>query len=371
MPAVFTGNGYREVVSPNARAGDFSELPMIDLKYASSPNLQDRLKVAEQLCDACTRIGFFYIKNTTMPDEIRKGAFAAAKKYFELPFETKMENHINKNPAFFGYTGMYDENPDATKKGDLHECFDINYQASADYLDHPREKVQEMLASGEIWPSVWPGGIAEDDFRKPLEAYQREILRIGRTLVRLFALALNMPEDFFDDKFTVPGLMLRVLLYPPQDHKPKEDHVGIGAHTDYDVLTILAQDEHNALQVLNRNGEWIQAPPIPGTFVVNICDLMARWTNDVFVSTVHRVINENKTDRYSIPCFFGVNYKTIVEALPTCCSEKNPQKWPAVQAGEYILQRLRESYPNREMAWSQNGAIKVAPDVEEPEILVA
>ncbi|KAH8881990.1 Clavaminate synthase-like protein [Thozetella sp. PMI_491] len=357
--AVFTGNGYRDVVNPHARVGEFSELPIIDLEPSYGDNREARIGVAQQVRDACTRVGFFYIKNTTMPEKVRGAAFQAGEAFFKLPLEVKMRSHVNKNPAFFGYTGMFDENTDVTKKGDLHECFDINYQAATDYLKHSQEDIEKMMQSGEVWPTRWPEGIAEHEFRRPMEAYQREILRIGRHLVRLFALALNMPEDFFDDKLAVPSLIQRVLIYPPQEKVPQEDHLGIGAHTDYNTLTILAQDHHNGLQVLNRKGEWIEAPPIPGTFVVNISDLLARWTNDVFVSTVHRVINQNQTVRYSMPAFFGVNFRTVVEALPTCVSKETPAKYPPVIAGEYVLQRLRDTYPQREATWTESGSSEV------------
>lgn len=100
-------------------------------------------------------------------------------------------------------------------------------------MKHDDAKIAQLLASGEIWPTVWPAGISDEEFRQPLEAYQREIIRIGRKLVRLFALALDMPEDYFDDKFAVPNLIQRILYYPPQQDIPQADHLGIGAHTDY------------------------------------------------------------------------------------------------------------------------------------------
>jgi isopenicillin N synthase-like dioxygenase len=138
--------------------------------------------------------------------------------------------------------------------------------------------------------------------------------------------------------------MLRINSYPPQAVKSDGRQIGIGAHTDYECFTILAQQPGiTALQVWNGR-EWIKAPPIPGTFVVNIADLMQRWSNDAFRSTRHRAINVSGAARLSIPFFLGVNYDTLVSPLPGCVSDERPAKYPPVIAGDYVLQRLNETY---------------------------
>jgi isopenicillin N synthase-like dioxygenase len=139
---------------------------------------------------------------------------------------------------------------------------------------------------------------------------------------------------------------MRLLHYPPQPAKTTENDkiIGIGAHTDYECFTILCQDSVSALQVQNANGKWTNAVPIPGTFVVNIGDQFARWTNDIFKSTVHRATNLSGLERYSIPLFFGTNYDVLLEPLPGCVSPGETPKYDIVTAGEYVKSRLEATY---------------------------
>jgi len=167
----------------------------------------------------------------------------------------------------------------------------------------------------------------------------------GRQLFPLFALALDLPESWFDDKTREAAAIMRVLHYPPQTGTHDDRIFGIGAHTDFECFTILWQQPNiQALQVLNARKEWVDATPIPGTLVINIGDQLARWTNDVFKSTVHRAINRTGVKRYSMPLFFGVDYGVMLEPIPSCISEDRPAKYEAVSAGEYVKSRLEETY---------------------------
>lgn len=191
------------------------------------------------------------------------------------------------------------------------------------------------MSGPNAWPSV-PG------FKSTVAAYYAEVLTLARRLVRLFALVLQLPETYFDGMVRKPGAMGRLLHYPPQ---PPDDPLalGIGSHTDIECFTILAQDSQPALQILNVKGEWIEAPPIPGTFVVNIGDMLSRWSNDVFISTVHRVLNVTGKERYSIPFFFGPSYDTVIEPLETCREEGKAANYEKVLAGDYVWRRLARS----------------------------
>lgn len=165
---------------------------------------------------------------------------------------------------------------------------------------------------------------------------------LARRLVRLLAKVLELPTDYFDSAVQMPGAMLRLLKYPAQD--PREpDALGIGAHTDIEAFTILCQGDQPALQILNVEGDWIQAPPVSGTFVVNIGDMLARWTNDVFISTVHRVHNTTGSERFSVPFFFGPSYDTILQPLSTCIPEGSKAEYEPIAAGEYVWRRLAKS----------------------------
>jgi isopenicillin N synthase-like dioxygenase len=177
-----------------------------------------------------------------------------------------------------------------------------------------------------------------------LKAYRDEMLRLARALMSGFAQALDLPPDHFAPVLTDPQAFLRILHYPPQSGAIDPDQIGIGAHSDYESLTILAQDAHPALQVADGRGGWISADPIPGTFVVNIGDQMARWTNDLFRSTLHRAINRTGARRYSIPFFFGPNPDALIDALPGCVSPDRPRRYAPIRAGDYSQQRKADSY---------------------------
>lgn len=242
---------------------------------------------------------------------------------------------IHKSSNFKGYTALLGENTNPENRGDLHEGFDIGWEERSG-----ASREDDGAMTGEnVWPKDLPG------FRESVLDYHHAAVKLGQSLFPLFALALDLPENFFEDKTTKPAAIMRLLYYPPQTGAVDDRVVGIGAHTDYECFTILwQQEEIQALQVLNTNGKWVDAVPIPGTLVVNLGDQFARWTNDVFKSTVHRAVNRSGTERYSIPLFFGTDYDVKLEALPSCISEDAPAKYEVVTAGEYVKSRLEATY---------------------------
>jgi len=157
---------------------------------------------------------------------------------------------------------------------------------------------------------------------------------------------LALPENYFEHLVTHPGGIARLIKYPPSTNpKPlselnEDEEIGLGAHTDYECFTLLLQDSTPGLEILNPDGKWISAEPIKGGIVVNVADFLTRWTNGIYKSTVHRVVNRTSKERYSIPVFFSINYDEKVETLPSCVSEGNPSKFPPITAGRYILDRL-------------------------------
>ncbi|THH06143.1 hypothetical protein EW145_g4288 [Phellinidium pouzarii] len=272
-------------------------------------------------------------KNHGIPEETILGAIEEGKKFFALPTETKFEYDSRKSPNFKGYGGLLSGNNDPENRGDLHEGFDIGPENS-----HSSKK------SAMSGANVWPTAVAPN-FRERVLSYYDAAVSFGRTLFPLFAIALDLPEDFFDDKTQETAAIMRVLHYPPQTG-PHDDRVlGIGAHTDFECFTILWQEPNiDALQVLNAKNEWVKATPIPGTLVINIGDQLARWTNDVFKSTVHRAINRTGVERYSMPLFFGVDYNVELKAIPSCISAERPPKYEVITAGEHVKARLEVTY---------------------------
>ncbi|KDQ49234.1 hypothetical protein JAAARDRAFT_43023 [Jaapia argillacea MUCL 33604] len=315
----------------------FDRIPIIDLAQVSTHNPDIIRVLAKQVRDACMNVGFFYVKNHGIPEGTIHSALSASKDFFSLPLESKLELDMRKN-NFKGYNPVLSSNNDPENRGDLHEGFEFGWE---DLVAKPSvdEGATARSLAANVWPSDAPG------FREALLEYYHAAVNLGKSLFPLFALALDLPADFFEDKTKNSAALMRVLHYPPQTGPVDDRVIGIGAHTDWECFTILWQEpEIQALQVLNTEKRWIDAPPIPGTLVVNIGDQLSRWTNNVFKSTVHRAINRSGVRRYSIPLFFGTDYDVRLEPIPSCVSPERPPKYEVVTAGDYVKERLKATY---------------------------
>ncbi|OSX57200.1 hypothetical protein POSPLADRAFT_1050243 [Postia placenta MAD-698-R-SB12] len=307
-----------------------SHIPIIDLQnipgVGQDPSL--RRSLSETIRDACMNVGFFYVSNHGIPSPNIHEAYSAAKDYFSLPLEEKMELDLRQTPNFKGYNPVRSSNNDPDNDGDMHEGFEFSWE-DLNRSESVEERTQDgAMAGANVWPKHPPG------FREAALTYYHAAVELGRKLFPLFALALELPEDYFDDKTKSSAAIMRILHYPPQTG-PVDDR----------CFTILWQEPGiQALQVLTRQGQWIDAPPIPGTLVINLGDQFARWTNDVFKSTVHRAINRSGVRRYSIPLFFGTDYDVKLEPIPSCVSADRPQKYEVVTAGDYVKSRLVAAY---------------------------
>lgn len=168
---------------------------------------------------------------------------------------------------------------------------------------------------------------------------------LGRKMARAIAIALDLPADSLQPFFADPTTFLRLLHYPPQP--PEEGLFGSAPHTDYGFVTLLAQDDVGGLEVLNKDGDWVPAPPIPGSFVMNVGDILARWSNDVFVSTPHRVINASGRERYSQPFFFDPSMAETIDVLPTCIGPDGQKKYQPIVYRDYLMERIEKNYHYR------------------------
>ncbi|KAH9891881.1 Clavaminate synthase-like protein [Cubamyces lactineus] len=317
----------------------FRDIPIIDLKDLDSPRPEARKALGSAVKDACMNVGFLYVKNHGIPEETIQKAYSASKEFFSLPLDKKMELDMRKSSAFKGYNALLTSNLDPINRGDLHEGFEFGWEEIQARDNDEKRANDGVMAGANVWPSDIP------DFREALLSYYHAAVNLGRKMFPLFALALDLPENFFDDKTKNAAAIMRVLHYPPQTGAVDDRVIGIGAHTDFECFTILWQEPGiQALQVLNKRNEWIDAPPIPGTLVINLGDQFARWTNDVFKSTVHRAINRSGVRRYSIPLFFGTDYDVKLEPIPSCVSPERPAKYEVVTAGEYVKERLKATY---------------------------
>jgi isopenicillin N synthase-like dioxygenase len=321
----------------------FEEIPIIDFAPMLGSDRAAKQALAAALRRACTEIGFFYIKNHGVPQPLIDAAFAECPRFFGLPLPEKMAIHVRNSVNHSGYTPLLEENTDPTAKGDLHEAFDIAHEL-------PEREPDRAAVAHYHGANQWPAAASLPGFRDAIETYYAAMHALGQRLFAAFALALDLPEDYFVPHTNRPTATLRILSYPSQDGPIDPQRIGIGAHSDYDCFTILAQETVPALQILNQQRKWIEAPPVRGTFVINIADQMARWTNDIFASTVHRALNTSGRARYSIPFFIGSNHDTLIAALPGCVSTDRPAKYPPVSAGDYIQSRFDATYACRQEA---------------------
>jgi isopenicillin N synthase-like dioxygenase len=317
----------------------FQHIPIVDLKHLLSSEPDVRRKLADQIRDACLNVGFLYVKNHGIHEELTQDALQASKQFFSLPLETKMELDNRTTPNFKGYSALLSGNNDPENSGDLQEGFEFGRE-ELDPKHNAHIGVNDgVMAGANVWPSDLPG------FRLAVLKYYHAAVNLGKLLFPLFALALYLPEDFFDDKTGNSAAMMRVLHYPPQTGPVDGRVIGIGAHTDWECFTILWQEPGiQALQVLNADKQWINAPPIPGALVINLGDEFARWTNDIFKSTVHRAINRSGVRRYSIPLFFGTDYDVELQPIPSCVSPERPAKYEVITSGEYVKSKLKATY---------------------------
>lgn len=342
MKTVITGNGPRAVKNTDLESlvVPFSSIPVIDFSAMYSDDASARQAVGEAVRKACTEVGFFYASGHGVPQTVIDNTFSAAQRFFDLPLEEKVKVDISKSPNLRGYTGLLEENTNMEGLGDLHEGFDIA-------LDLPPDDPDVLAGTFGCGPNQWPEQLP--GFREALLDYQNAIFAFGQKIFSAFALALDLDEAFFASFSDKPMAQMRVLHYPTQEGEIDERQIGIGPHSDYECFTVLCTDATPSLQVLNSAGEWIQAPPIPGTFVVNVGDLMARWTNGYFASTLHRAINTSGRARYSIPFFYGTNADALIEVLPSCQSTDWPPAFEPIKASDYIRSRFNDTYAHRSL----------------------
>ena len=305
-----------------------SELPVIDIGPSFSDDTVARDRIAEEIGAACRDTGFFYISNHGVDQSLIDGAFVQANRFFDQPHDRKEK--CKKQGFSNGYEPPESQRLDNESPGDIKESFNFtmgNVPGTPGY-------------KANIWPEDFPG------FRDTLEAYEQAVWQAGLQVSRLISLSLGMPFNHFDETFAPQKSPLRILRYPPHPDDAKFNQLGCGAHTDWGWITLLSQDSLGGLEVETASGEWVRVEPIPGTFVVNLGDIMLRWSNGKYHSSLHRVMNNRSgQNRHSIVLFFNQAHETQVECLPTCLEPGETPKFPPCTAGEHSTQRYNESRP--------------------------
>jgi isopenicillin N synthase-like dioxygenase len=307
---------------------DFQTIPVVDVSgLFGTP--EEVAAVAEQLRVVSSEVGFLYVTGHGVPEELFEGVLAQAEQFFALPLEQKMDVYIGNSSNHRGYVPTGEEGgsvksllPDGTEKPpDLKEAFDLSLELPADDLEY-------LAGNPMLGPNQWP---PVPGMKETVNAYYDATIAFGKVLLRGFAAALGEPAGAFDDLVTRAPSQLRLIHYPFDSSAT--DAEGIGAHTDFEVFTMLRPTKPG-LEVLNAAGEWIDAPPVEGAYVVNIGDMLEIMSNGFFTSTTHRV-RKVAEERYSFPLFFNVDYDVLVEPLPRFVRTDGENKIP-LKAGEHL-----------------------------------
>ena len=332
-----------------------SPIPLIDLQKFSSASELERARVIAEVRKALEEIGFLLIKGHGVDQLLIDRVTNASLTFFDRP-ETDKLKYCSAKPGARGYNRMRGRTvgkaQDSTYLASLQESYAVGRPSVPNDPYFFTKEAGHSFADN-IWPDA-PG-----DFAPAMTEYYNAMERTYRTIMRLFAVALELPETYFDDKIDKHGSLLRLTHYPSLDSEPLPGEYRSGAHTDGGALTILhIDDTPNALQVKLRSGEWINVNRVPGAFVINIGDMMMRWTNDKWTSNWHRVVNPQLVNgrtnrRLSLVYFCSTNHDTVVECLPNCSTPGNPPRYPAIVSGKYAEERFNLRYGITEPAARQ------------------
>jgi len=317
----------------SARTIDPGSIPVIDVGPLAD-GTRDRVRaVARAMREAAETVGFLYVTNHGVPGELVADLERVARRFFALPAADKaLVMPLDRHRGFLpiGQAKMY-----SGAKVDLKESFvwglDVGH-------DDPDYRAGNRMHGPNRWPAALP------EMRSLCNRYFEATNACGRRLLRGFAVSLDLADDHFDRSFSKPVTRCSAVFYPPQPPDGGDDQFGVAPHTDYGTLTVLHQDPVGGLQVRDRAGDWVVAHPIPGTLVVNVGDLLARWTNDRFTSTPHRVVNTSGRERLSIAAFVDPDYATPIDPVPI---PGTTPLYPSVTCGDYILGRFDAAFAYR------------------------
>ena len=293
-------------------------IPILDLGPYLAGEADALPPLAMALREACEQVGFYFVINHGIPRALVERTFEQARRLHALSLQRKRELQVNEHVT--GYMGL-GESTTRSSRVNLNTKPNLN---EAYFVDR-----EDELGSVNQWPDRLPG------FREAVLDYCTTAERFARSLLSVYAAALDLAPDFFHAAFEPPQYTLRMSRYPPQ-LEFGENEFGSAPHTDSSFFTLLPQSELPGLAIRTRSGKWIEAPNLPDAFLVNTGDLCYRWTNERFLSTPHRVINASPRDRYAVVFFFDVNPDFVMECLPGCHSPENPPRYPPTTYREYM-----------------------------------
>lgn len=311
------------------RADAPEQIPVLDLGpyLAGTPGAGEAL--GSELRHALENVGFYFILNHGVPNALIAETFEEASRFHRQPLDEKLALRMNEhNVGYMPFKTSVTRHSqlNADNKPNLVEAFFAKRDLPPGHVD---------LLDGKPFrgPNQWPAGLA--GFRESVTAYCTAMERLGRSLLPLYAVALDMPPDWFDAAFAEPMYTLRMSHYPRQD-VIEENEFGLAPHSDTSFMTLLAQNAVPGLSIRLPNGRWLDAPALPGSFLVNGGDLLRRWTNERFLATPHRVINRSGQERYAIPFFMDCSYDWVMTCLPTCEGPGNPSRYEPITYPHYM-----------------------------------
>jgi isopenicillin N synthase-like dioxygenase len=312
-------------------------IPVLDVAsyLAGDPDALQRL--GRELRYAFENVGFYYLRGHGVPQALIDATFEQAARFHAQPLDNKLALRINEhNIGYMPMGGSIARSSTVhhNRKPSVNEAFFLRRERAP---DDPDVLANKRFRGLNQWPAELPG------FRDTVLAYMTAMEALGRRLVPIYAVALDLPADYFDAMFARPNMIQRLTHYPPQASY-EADEFSIAPHTDSGFMTLLAPSKVPGLSIRLPDGTWFDAPSDPEAFIVNGGDILKRWTNDRFLSTPHRAINTSGRDRYAIPFFFDTHPDTVIECLPTCQSPDNPPKYAPITYDEYALWYATRNY---------------------------
>ncbi|MEJ0071741.1 MAG: 2-oxoglutarate and iron-dependent oxygenase domain-containing protein [Pseudomonadota bacterium] len=315
-----------------------AKIPVIDYGpyFAGEAGALERL--GAEVRHACEEIGFFYVINHGVPAALVDRAFAASRRFHAIPLDQKLALSLNQNNI--GYLPI---NASAQNASTVHKATKPNQNESF-FVSHDRGPDHPDVVAGKTLRgrNQWPGGLPS--FRDDVMAYHEALGALCARMIPAFAAALDLPPDYFTPLFANEAhTTLRMLRYPPQA-VVEDNQFGQAPHTDNSFMTVLARTEVPGLAVRLPSGEWFPPPLVRGTFLVNLGNMMRRFSNDRFLSTPHGVLNDSGTDRYSLAYFHSPNPDAVIAPVPSCVAADNPPKYPPAVYRDLILEFFRANY---------------------------
>jgi isopenicillin N synthase-like dioxygenase len=329
------------------------QIPVIDYGpfFTGSPGAIER--VAAEVAHACENVGFFYALNHGVPETVIDRAFAASRCFHALPIEQKLALRLNENNI--GYLPI---NASVQGASTVHKATKPNQNESFFVSHDRREDHPDVLAGKPLrGRNQWPEGLPE--IRTDMMAYFNALGAMCGRMLPAFAVALGLPRDFFSKVFANEAhAVVRFLHYPPQEIV-EDNAFGQAPHTDNSFMTALARTDVPGLAVRLRSGEWFAPSVLPGTFLINLGNIMRRWSNDRFLSTPHG-LNDSGKDRYSIAYFYSPNPDSVIECVPSCTGPDNPLRYPPAVYRDLILEFYRANYFHQKGHRSEVAALAAA-----------